>query len=198
MSNYFNNLSENTKPYLREYFLDRRRKMASDERERKHALDLEIESRLLMMSEYREADTVLIYISRNFEISTMEILSAAFSNRKTVAAPRIDEDDVMRFYVITSLSDLEVGYLGILEPKKEMPLVSSFDSSLCICPALCCDMRGYRVGFGKGYYDRFLDDYTGQAVSLCYADSLIPLIKTDSSDRNTTAIVTDSFVRHIT
>lgn len=196
-SNHFNNLPDNSKETLRSYFLEKRKILSENQAEEKRALDLEIQSRLLMSDLYRNTDTVLCYVSRDFEIDTKGVILASLSNHKRVAVPRCEENGEMRFYLISSLSDLEEGSLGIREPKRQMRIPDDYEKSICVCPALCCDMRGYRVGFGKGFYDRFLRDYSGISLSLCYSDALIPEIKTEDFDIHTNAVVTDSFIRHI-
>lgn len=196
-SNHFNTLPGHEKSTLRTFFLGKRKFLLEKKPDKKRALDLEIQSRLLMSDLYRDTDTVLCYVSRDFEIDTRGILLAAFSNHKRVAVPRYEENGEIRFYLISSLSNLEEGAFGVREPKRQMRAVENFEGSICVCPALCCDMRGYRVGFGKGCYDRFLRDYPGVSISLCYSDALIPEIVTDDSDIHTNAVVTDSFLRHI-
>ena len=188
--------SARSKEAMRSASLQKRKAMLGDP-DGKEALDLEIQSRFLMTREYRSASTVLCYVSKKLEIDTEGIILASFANGKRVAVPRCEEDGTLRFFIISSLSDLREGSFHIREPKESCSPLLDESLSVCVCPALCCDMRGYRIGFGKGYYDRFLKDYTGQAVALCYSDSLIPEIQIGEHDIMTQMIVTDSFVRHI-
>ena len=123
------------------------------------------------------------------------IINAAFANNKTVALPRCEDDATMGFYIISSFSDLAEGYLGIKEPVTGCEPFIPDESSLCVCPCLCCDMSGYRLGFGAGYYDRWLKNYPGRSAVLCYSDAVVPAIKRDESDVPVDLIVTDSFVR---
>lgn len=194
-SSHFNTLPNHEKNTLRSFFLGNRKFLLQNHSEEKRGRDLEIQSRLLMTEEYRNAVTVLCYVSRDYEVDTIGFILASLSNRKRVAVPRCEEDGVMRFYLITSLSDLEEGSFGIKEPKDGTKELTDFCDSICICPALCCDMRGYRVGFGKGYYDRFLQGFDGETAALCYSDALITEINADEHDIPTALIVTDEFVR---
>lgn len=157
---------------------------------------MEIQSRFLLTSAYRSSRKVLIYIARDFEIETAGIILAALSNGKTVAVPRC-EDGEINFYIIRSLSDLEKGSFEIPEPKKSCEKLTGFEKSICVCPCLCADMRGYRLGFGKGFYDRFLKNYSGERAALCYADALLPEIQSDENDEKVSVLVTDAFVRMI-
>lgn len=194
-SSHLNTLPNHDKATLRSFFLGKRKFLSENNIEKKRSLDLEIQSRLLMSQEYREAQTILCYVSRKSEIDTVGIILASLSNHKRVAVPRCEEEGVMRFFVISSLSDLETGSFHIREPKEGLKELTDFHRSLCICPSLCCDMRGYRVGFGKGYYDRFLKTYEGMTVSLCYSDALITEINVEEFDIPTQVVVTDEFIR---
>ena len=77
----------------------------------------------------------------------------------------------MEFYYITSFDDLQKGAYGILEPiKSKCEKLIDLNEGLCIIPALTFDEQGYRLGFGKGYYDRFLAGFPGKSVVICYSD----------------------------
>ena len=182
------------KPYLRDFFIEQRRNLC-DDLERKTALDLEIQTRLLISPEYRAADTILLYMARPHEIATSLIMHAAFANRKTVALPVCLDQGEMIFRRIGSLSDLVPGRFGILEPAEKCEKVTADEKTLCVCPALSCDMRGYRLGFGGGYYDRYLAGFPGKKAALCYADSMIPTIREDDYDIRMDVIFTDSYTR---
>lgn len=189
-----NNPVSADKSYLRDYFIEQRKRLC-DDLERKEALDLEIQTRLLISPEYRAADTILLYMARPSEIATSLILHAAFANHKTVALPVCMDQGQMVFRRIASLADVAPGRFGILEPKEDCETVIPDQHTLCVCPALSCDMRGYRLGFGGGYYDRYLADFSGVKAALCYADSMIPRIQEDDFDIKMDVIHTDSFTR---
>lgn len=182
------------KPYLRDYYTEQRKQLCEDLK-RKEALDLEIQTRLLISPEYRAADTILVYMARPTEIATSLIIHAAFANHKTVALPVCIDEGQMTFRRIGSLADVTPGRFGILEPNEVCETVTPDPNTLCVCPALSCDMRGYRLGFGGGYYDRYLADFPGVKAALCYADSMIPKIREDDYDIKMDVIFTDSFTR---
>lgn len=191
-----NNPASTDKPYLRDYFVEQRKRLCED-LERKNALDLEIQTRLLITPEYRAADTVLLYMARPTEIATSLIIHAAFANHKRVALPVCMEQGQMIFRRIDSLDDVAPGRFGILEPKAVCDTVTPDEHTLCVCPALSCDMRGYRLGFGGGYYDRYLAGFPGVKAALCYADSMLPRIREDAFDIKMDVILTDSFTRYM-
>lgn len=184
------------KAVQRRLFREKRRVLSQDPAQ-KAALDREIQSRLILSREFREADTVLVYASRADEIATSMIIFAALANHKTVAVPRCSDDGTMRFYRIGGMSDLVTGRYGIPEPRDGCAPVEADARSLCVCPCLCCDMQGIRLGFGKGYYDRFLSGYEGTAAALCYADALLPELVREPHDVPVGMIVTEHFIRPV-
>lgn len=166
--------------------------------QRRLSLDIEIQSRLLMTEEYRKCDTVLTYVSTQDEIKTTDIITAAFANKKRVAVPYTNNDHTLTFYYISSLDQLSIGRFNILEPSADCDIADDFSNSICITPALCCDLSGNRLGYGKGCYDRFFKDYVGTKICLCYAENVLPQIPCDEHDIPVDVIVSDSFVKTIT
>ena len=100
----------------------------------------------------------------------------------------------MKFIKINSLSDLQPGAYGILEPK-DGEEITDFTDSVCITPALSFDEKGYRLGYGGGYYDRFLADYTGVSVGICY-EEFIGGIVTEEYDLPVDIVVTEEDIRY--
>jgi len=142
-------------------------KRASLTDEECRAQDAELCRLILASGEYKNARTVLLYCPLAKEIDVMPIFRAAIDDGKRVAFPRCESGRKMRFFYVTSEDDLEAGAYGIREPKRELPEVAEDDleESLCIVPGLVFDRDGYRVGYGGGYYDRFLATYTGHALA---------------------------------
>ncbi len=189
-------LSSSDKSLLRDCYIEKRRELARNV-ERKTALDMEIQTRLIISPEYRAAEKVLVYMARPFEIATSMIIHAALANNKKVGLPVCMDDRKMVFRRIRSIADLGVGRFGILEPSAECEELAPDDRSLCVCPCLCCDMDGFRLGFGGGYYDRFLLGFSGVKAALCYGDCVLPSMQRDDYDIPMDVIFTDSFTRYI-
>lgn len=186
----------NDKEYLRGYFSEKRAALKADT-ERKRALDAEIQTRLIISSGYRVADTILVYMARPNEIATSMIIHAAFANNKIVGMPVCFDEGRMEFRRVYSLSQLSPGRYGIPEPGDDCAVIIPDEKTLCVCPCLCCDMEGSRLGWGGGYYDRYLDGFKGTKVALCYSDSVIPSIQGEAFDIKMNVIHTDSFSRYI-
>lgn len=182
------------KQTLRKEYKQRRTQL---DKATKRKLDLEIQSKLLMLSEYRSSDKVFLYCSTDDEIDTLGILNAAFANKKRVALPVTNEDNSLSFYYINSLKELKTGRFNILEPTDLSKKADDFDNSICVVPSLCCDLSGNRIGYGKGCYDRFLSTYTGVKISLCYSDFIVLKIDAEDTDELMDVIVSDNFVKYI-
>ena len=181
-------MSVKSKQELRLLHRERRMRMSESQ---KQALDDEIAENVLSLDEYRRCDTILVFVSTNIEVNTARIIGQSFKNNKLVAVPRCD-GGTMSFYVIDSVGALEMGRFGILEPKRSCVQVRAFEKSVCIVPGLVYDRRGYRIGFGGGYYDRFLREYTGVSVGVCYSGCIEEFLPLERFDRPVDIIVSEN------
>jgi len=159
------------KQRLREERLAAREALSEQERS---VLDDRITQKLLATSEYAEATTVLTYVSVLSEVSTRMFIECALRDGKTVAVPRCLPGHCLEFVAITSLDQLIAAPFGLLEPPKELPALTEeqMNASICIVPALLVDIKGYRLGYGAGFYDRFLSTYPGKKICLAYQQNL--------------------------
>ena len=162
----------------------------------KAELDKKLTDRFLGLDEYINNDTLFAFVSSDIECDTSKIIEDALGSGKRVAVPKCGEKSgEMDFYYITSRSDLERGKLGILEPVPEKcTLAEDFSSGLCIVPGLCFDLQGYRIGFGKGYYDRFLQKFGGVTVGICYYKCIQNDLPKGVFDRPVDIILTERFI----
>ena len=159
------------KQRLREERLAAREVLSEQERS---VLDDRITQKLLATSEYAEATTVLTYVSVSSEVSTRMFIECALRDGKTVAVPRCLPGHCLEFVAIASLEQLVAAPFNLLEPAKELPAVTEDqkNNSICIVPALLVDTKGYRLGYGAGFYDRFLSTYPGKKICLAYQQNL--------------------------
>ena len=159
------------KQRLREERLAAREVLSEQERS---VLDDRITQKLLATSEYAEATTVLTYVSVSSEVSTRMFIESALRDGKTVAVPRCLPGHCLEFVAIASLEQLVAAPFNLLEPVKELPALTEDqkNNSICIVPALLVDAKGYRLGYGAGFYDRFLSTYPGKKICLAYQQSL--------------------------
>ena len=159
------------KQRLREERLAARESLSEQER---CVLDDCITQKLLETPEYSEAATVLTYVSVSSEVSTRMFIECALRDEKTVAVPRCLPGHRLEFVAITSLDQLVPAPFNLLEPPKDLPTLTEVQMSkaICIVPALLVDTKGYRLGYGAGFYDRFLSTYPGKKICLAYQQNL--------------------------
>ena len=159
------------KQRLREERLASRETLSEQERT---VLDDCIIQKLLATPEYAEAATVLTYVSVLSEVSTRMFIERALRDGKTVAVPRCLPGHRLEFVVITSLDQLVAASFNLLEPSKDLSALTEdqMNDSICIVPALLVDTKGYRLGYGAGFYDRFLSTYPGKKICLAYQQNL--------------------------
>ncbi len=124
-----------------------------------HRMSGEVLRRFLSLSEYREADVIYAYMDCKHEVETRDLIRKAWSEGKRVAVPRV-LGERMRFYYISSFEeDLEDGYFGIREPREKDP--AEEENALLLMPGVAFDEERHRVGYGGGFYDRFLEEHPG-------------------------------------
>ncbi len=152
-------------------------------------------SRLLLGSEaYRSASRLLLYLSTSQEADTFGILRQALKDQKEVYAPVCSErEGEMTFYRVRDPSALIIGKYGILEPKpfELLPEGRELPSTLCVVPGVAFGRDGARMGYGKGYYDRFLVKRQVTAIGLCYHRLLFSRLPCEPHDRRMQAVITE-------
>lgn len=131
----------------------------------KKAADADIFRRIRPLAD--SADIVFTYVSTKIEVDTRRLLEYCFANGITAAVPVSGESE-LSFFPITDLSQLAEGRFGILEPVCRDKEILPTERSLCVVPALCADGSGLRLGYGRGYYDRYLADFPGRSAVICY------------------------------
>ena len=178
---------------LRARSKERRRNIAADE---KQLLDKAVADNVRRLKEYRPANTILIYMSTPIEVDTIGIIKNAWADGKRVAVPRcIPDTRDMEFHYIDNLECLSVGTFSVLEPDPSLPIVTDFSGCLMIVPGMHFDMKGYRIGYGKGYYDRYMVRFTGISAGICYSGELKPFLYHGRYDRHVDIVVTDKRIK---
>lgn len=158
-------------------------------REKKRAMtEEEIVSRSMALTEkflstdaYRQAKTVYGYLSYNQEVRTGPLLAQVLKDGKAVAVPKVCGEE-MRFILMTDLDAVAKGYAGIPEPIADGPIAQD-PTALVLMPGLAFDRQGRRLGYGGGFYDKFLAaEPNHPKIALCYDFQLLPALETDSHD----------------
>lgn len=185
------------KKALRAKFKQIRKDMTA---QNKSELDGKICKKLVSTDAYKRCKCVLTYVSTEIEVDTMQLIHTALADGKIVAVPRcIDGTRDMDFYIITSDKQLESGAFGVLEPDpKKCELLTCFDDAVCIVPALAYDMDGYRLGYGKGYYDRFLSAHSGlYNIGIEYCSCTVSNLVRGKYDVAADMLVTEKYIKKI-
>ncbi|MDD6174436.1 MAG: 5-formyltetrahydrofolate cyclo-ligase [Firmicutes bacterium] len=162
--------------------------------EEKLQQDLRIAARLLSLPQYRSCDTLFVYVSKPpLEVDTSYLIQAGWAQGKFVAAPRcVPGTREMQFYLIERPQNLAPGSFGVREPVPERcPAAQATKRSLCVVPGISFDQAGYRLGYGKGYYDRFLAGFPGKTVGICYEENLLAVLPHGRFDRPVDWIITE-------
>ena len=168
--------------------------------EQKQLLDRRILNRIVSLYQYRDAKTVLTYVSKDEETDTFMLIERALNDGKSVAVPKcVDGTRLMDFYYISGVDQLEKSSFGVLEPKTDIceKMTDGFEDSICIVPGMAFDSSGFRLGYGKGYYDRFLSGYSGVTVGICFSECFLWRLPKGKYDRPVQLIITDRFLRSI-
>lgn len=154
-------------------------------------LSHEIAQNVFALKEWKQAETIGITIAVYPELETKFIIEQAWLEGKRVAVPKcMPRTKELDFRYITSFSELETVYFGLQEPVMTMEHAAKEDISLLIVPGLAFTRKGYRLGFGGGYYDRFLSDYKGKLLSLAFELQLMEYLPIESHDIPVSKIIT--------
>lgn len=163
------------KTELRKTYLEKRAAIPSEERERR---DARICSLILSSASFRYASSLLAYYPKADEVNILPALRAALKMGKRVALPHCDAPHHMTYRYVDDLDALAAGAYGIPAPDENAEAFCERpgESSLCLVPGVVFDTHGYRIGYGGGYYDRFLHDYGGARAGVVYREFILPTL----------------------
>lgn len=162
------------------------------EEEYRQRADAAIARRVLDMEAWRAAETVFAYVSVGHEIDTRALIGAALAQGKRVYAPRCVGRGVMEARLLRGLHELRPAAFGLLEPTESAPAIAPEAIDVLLVPCLAADRDGYRLGYGSGYYDRFLAKAQGMSICLCRARALMPSVPRDAHDAPVDFVITET------
>lgn len=152
------------------------------------------------MATYRYSDTLLLYSPIKGEPDIDLVARAALADGKRIAYPLTDPvNRTMQFYYVNSPDELVIGHYDIPEPPSGAQLFSDSINThaICVVPGLAFDAEGYRIGYGKGYYDRYLSNFSGVKVGLVMSRFVLPRLPRGRFDMAVDVIITEDGVRPI-
>lgn len=159
---------------------------------RKNASDI-IKNKILLNDRIIKTNDILIYSSYKSEVDTTYIIESLLDN-KNIYCPKVCGDEIV-FYKINSLSDLKAGYQGILEPDVTNLAIFSdnIENAVCITPGCCFDISKNRLGYGKGFYDRFFNVHPNvYRIGICFKSQVYDdIIPCSINDIKMNEIITD-------
>ncbi|KMT23093.1 5-formyltetrahydrofolate cyclo-ligase [Clostridium cylindrosporum] len=176
------------KKELRKELIKNRTSMENVEVEKLSAL---INSYIMEWDKYKEAKAIMSYYSFRNEVLTDELINHSFDEGKTVVLPKsIKEGSKILPCIIKSLSELKKENYGIMEPPTDN-LLDRDELDIVFVPGVGFDKRGFRIGYGAGYYDRFLNDYKGIKVGVCFELQMVEYAYNDEHDIAMDYIITE-------
>ncbi|WP_107841704.1 5-formyltetrahydrofolate cyclo-ligase [Metasolibacillus meyeri] len=162
----------------------------ADYRTRSHAIG----KQLMQQPSIQEGKTIAVTISSKPEVDTIAIIEALWQQGKTVAVPKCHpKTREMTFYAIEGFYQLETVYMDLREPMPAMTeLVERETIDTIIVPGIVFDKKGYRIGYGGGYYDRYLPDFRGTLLALAFSEQLAEQVPFESHDIPVHIILTET------
>jgi len=183
-----------TKTSIRKEMLALRNQMTICEQESKSHI---IAENVLKLPCVEQAENILCYAGYQSEVLTSELIDSLLSLGKNVFLPRVQGDE-MDFFKISSYKDLTEGYKGIPEPSKTCKETYAFEKKnddVIIMPGCAFSYDGSRIGYGKGFYDRYLEKHDMvERVALCFSFQITENIPTDEYDKKASVLVTEERV----
>lgn len=152
-----------------------------DQQYRREADNL-ITGHILKSDLYKNANTIFTFITMLNEIDVRPIIEDAFMQGKIICGPKCYPDRRMEARMITGFDDVICGFLDIPEPKDSCHLIQKDDIDLAFVPCLAADCQGNRVGYGAGYYDRYLKNFKGETVLFCREKQLLEKMPVEPHD----------------
>lgn len=177
------------KSTIRPYLLKARSEIPEQIRKEKSKRIME---GVLNLPEIKEARTIFTYVSFGSEVETTELIESLISLGKRVGVPLCNtEDHTIKALEIKGLDELKVKSYGILEPDGKATEISKDQIDVIIVPGAGFDREGYRIGYGGGYYDRFLDGFSGFSLGLAFKESMVECLPQEDHDMRVDFVITD-------
>ncbi|HLR71493.1 MAG TPA: 5-formyltetrahydrofolate cyclo-ligase [Pseudogracilibacillus sp.] len=189
-------MGHNGKGFLRKITLEKLADLTHDD---KKVIETQLKEHLLKSACWKNAKTIGITCATELEWNTIPIIQHAWKEGKTVAVPKTNSSQsTMEFYQIDYLSQLRKGYGDILEPITDnKQLIKKQEIDLLIVPGVIFDEYGYRIGFGGGYYDRYLVDFKHETVSLLSTFQLVRSLPIEKHDIHVQYLITENGLRKV-
>ncbi|MFA7383583.1 MAG: 5-formyltetrahydrofolate cyclo-ligase [Desulfurivibrionaceae bacterium] len=183
----------NERNTMRTEILASRDGLAAEERQQKSRA---ITEQILALPEFAGAHNIFAYVSFRSEVETLPLILHCLKQNMGVSVPLtlVKEHRLLAYAITEPGRDLAPGYCGILEPRQTLPLVDPATIEIVVMPGSVFDARGGRLGYGGGYYDRFLQTAAPQALRLGLAFDLqvVAAVPLESHDQQLDYLITET------
>lgn len=183
--------AELSKKELRQTIITKLKELESKD---KAAIECRLNDHLFNSDLWKSINSIGVTLSRGFEWETRPIIEQAWKEGKTVHVPKCYPDEhKLVFYELHSYDQLEVVFYGLQEPKPEEKYkINKKDIELLLVPGIVFNKQGFRIGFGGGYYDRFLSDFPNNTASLISEMQLVDNLPVENHDISVQNIITEN------
>ncbi|WP_291579027.1 5-formyltetrahydrofolate cyclo-ligase [Clostridium sp. UBA6640] len=184
-------MNRKSKKEIRKEILQKRDLICEED---KKLIDEEVFNRLISSDEYKKANTIFAFVSFKSEVDTYKFIEHALSQGKTVGVPKvIKEEKYMDVFKINFLSDLESGYFGVMEPSESCEKINKDNIDFILMPGAVFDEKGGRIGYGGGFYDKFLSDVKDSVpkIAIAYELQIIDSVPMEEYDIKIDGIITE-------
>lgn len=163
-------IPKDAKKALRQQILQARSRLTQEYRDQVQA---KIYDLLFAQEAYQKAETVFVYLSMGDEFDTLPIIEKAWADGKTVSVPRVHGKGHMEAHIYGPDTEMTTSKMGIEEPAPETPIQDPSQLDLIIMPCVSVNYQGARLGYGGGFYDRFLGRAPQAKIILPYFDAMV-------------------------
>ena len=191
-------LLQQAKALLRQQVLAQREALPSDAR---RSAELAIEKRVFALAQYQHAKCIMAYMSFGMEMDMTAIVEAAIWSGKKLVLPRVNRaTKTLSLHRVENMADLIAGVWGIREPRADLPTVTIDAIDLVLMPGVAFDLKGNRLGYGAGFYDKLLAhaDARPTRVAATFDCQLVDAVPTDAHDQRVHVLITESRTIEIT
>ncbi len=185
-----------TKKGFRKEMIEKRKEIPGDEVAKKSEI---IKDKFIGYPEYKNADIIMVYLSFKNEVDTMPIIEKALGNSKKITVPKTyPKTKKMIPALIKDLEeDVTIGNYGIPEPRDDkLSLVDPTDVDLVVVPGVAFDLDGYRLGYGGGYYDRFISELREDVIlaAVSFEEQIVDKVPLNKWDKKVHLVFTEKRV----
>jgi len=185
---------KNIKAGIREEISRKRRYLTIKE---KKELDKTIIEKLLKLPEWKKAKNIFIYIAHKYEIQTIELIEQNLKEKNIIIPKTHLRFHALSLHKIKSEDDIINGRYNLIEPKPATQMIDPEKVDLAVIPGMVFDLNGYRIGYGKGYYDKLNKHLKCKKISLAYSFQIIDNIPAEKHDQPIDILITEKQIHRI-